>query len=81
MSMCYELFCRIFVDGNLERKIIYNCRLNQEQLQKMQLQLAIPKLMSGLGTSVKKCPNKEMNPITKKTTSKLVSIQSLKMFT
>ena len=47
-------------------------------------QLAIPKLMSGLGTSVKKCPNYEMNQITKKGTStnlKLVSIQSLKTFT
>ena len=44
-------------------------------------QLAIPKLMCGLGTSVKKCPNEEMNQITKKTTSKLVSIQSLKTFT
>jgi hypothetical protein len=43
--------------------------------------LAIPKLMSGLGTSVKKCPNLEMKQITKKTTSKLVSIQSLKTFT
>jgi hypothetical protein len=36
--------------------------------------LAIPKLMSGLETSIKKCPNEEMNQITKKTTSKLVSI-------
>jgi hypothetical protein len=43
--------------------------------------MAIPKLMRGLETSVKKCPNYEMNPITKKTTSKLVSIQSLKTFT
>jgi hypothetical protein len=45
------------------------------------LALAIPKLMSGLGTSVKKCPNYKMNQITKKSTSKLVSIQSLKTFT
>jgi p-aminobenzoyl-glutamate transporter AbgT len=43
--------------------------------------LAIPKLMRGLGTSVKKCPNQEMNQVTKKTTSKLVSMQSLKTFT
>ena len=44
-------------------------------------ELAIPKLISGLGTSVKKCPNYEMNQITKKTTSKIVSIQSVKTFT
>ena len=43
--------------------------------------LAIPKLMSGLGTNVKNCPNYEMNQITEKTTSRLVSMQSLKTFT
>jgi hypothetical protein len=43
--------------------------------------LPFPKLMRGLGMNVKKCPNYEMNQITKKTTSKLVSIQSLKTFT
>jgi hypothetical protein len=29
--------CRVFVNGNIERKIIYNFRPNQEQLRKMQL--------------------------------------------
>ena len=45
-------------------------------------QLAIPKLMRGLGTSVKKVPKLRNEPNHyKKTTSKLVSMQSLKTFT
>jgi hypothetical protein len=65
-------FARVQIQSNLgTTAVLFICAV----------QLAIPKLVKGLGTSVKKCPNWEMNQIAKKITSKLVSIQSLKTFT